>query len=110
MDLVIIGAGGHGRGVLDILPARGEHTVVGFVDADASLAGTSVGGLPVLGPANQLPKLRQKKVRGAVVAIGDNRARLRYAGTAIEQGLELVKAIHPAACISPSATVGRNVM
>jgi UDP-perosamine 4-acetyltransferase len=108
MDVLILGAGGHGKVVLDILRAAGEHRVVGFIDADRSLAGTSVGGVPVLGAPNLLPKLRAK-AKGAIVAIGDNHTRRSYAAVVREHGLELINAIHPAAVVSPSAKLGRNV-
>jgi sugar O-acyltransferase (sialic acid O-acetyltransferase NeuD family) len=110
MQLVIIGAGGHGKVVLDILRAAGRHELVGFVDADPALAGTEVGGLPVLGAANVLPRLRQQKVRQAIVAIGDNRARLQYAELLRGQGFELVNAVHPTAFVSPTAPLGVNVV
>lgn len=110
MDCVIIGAGGHGKVVCDILRAAGGVRITGFLDADPSLAGKTVAGLNVLGPINLLPKLRQKKVRAAIVAIGDNRARDKYARLVVEQGLELISAIHPAATISQSATIGKNVV
>jgi len=109
MDIVIVGAGGHGKVVLDILQAQGQVRPVGFVDADTSIAGTRVGGLPVLGPINLLPRLRQQKIAGAIVAIGDNRTRMRYATILREHGFELINAIHPAACISPTATIGQNI-
>src|SRR5665213_3345434 len=110
MDVLIIGAGGHGKVVLDILRAAGRDKPIGFVDADISLAGTSIGGLPVLGPANVLPKLRQQKVRGALIAIGENRTRLQYAALLREQGFELVNAIHPSASVSATAALGTNVV
>ncbi|MGB7160369.1 MAG: acetyltransferase [Tepidisphaeraceae bacterium] len=110
MDVIILGAGGHGKVVLDILRAAGEHRPVGFVDADRTLAGTIVCGLPVLGPSNLLPKLRQQKIKGAIVAIGDNRTRRSCAALVREHGFELVNAIHPAAVVSPGATIGRNVV
>jgi UDP-perosamine 4-acetyltransferase len=109
MRIVIIGAGGHGKVVLDILRAAGEVDPVGFLDADLSLAGTQVCGLTVLGPANLLPGLRRQKVKGAIVAIGENRARDQYAALVREHGLELINAIHPRACVSPTAVLGRNV-
>ena len=111
MDVLIVGAGGHGKVVLDILRAAGEHTPVGFIDADAALAGTTVGSLPVLGHLNVLPKLvRQHKITGAIIAIGDNRARLSYARILRDQGMELINAIHPMASISPTASLGVNVI
>jgi UDP-perosamine 4-acetyltransferase len=109
MVVLIVGAGGHGKVVLDILRAAGEHNPIGFIDADTSLAGTTIGGLPVFGPANQLPKL-QRKCKAAIIAIGDNRTRRSYAQTLIEQGFELVSAIHPTACVSSSARIGKNVV
>ena len=111
MDTVIIGAGGHGKVVLDILRAGGRYEPVGFLDADPALAGTMVGGLPVLGAANLLPKLRQQqKVRAAIVAIGDNRTRARYAQLLREQGFELITAVHPSAVVSPTARLGADVV
>ncbi|MDB5304818.1 MAG: sugar O-acyltransferase, sialic acid O-acetyltransferase NeuD family [Phycisphaerales bacterium] len=110
MELIIIGAGGHGKVVLDVLRAAGLYKPVGFVDADTSLAGTEVGGLPVVGPVNTLPRLRQQRVKRAIIAIGDNRTRVRYAVLLREQGFELVNAIHPAASVSSSAVLGVNVV
>lgn len=109
MDVVIVGAGGHGKVVLDILRAAGRQ-VFAFLDADARLMGTRVGGLPVLGPVSQLPKLWQQKVRHAIVAIGDNATRRRYGALLREQGFELINAIHPSAVVSASASHGENVV
>ena len=110
MDVVIVGAGGHGKVVVDILREAGVHNVVGFIDADASLAGTDVSGLPVFGPPNQLARLKAKKVKGAVIAIGDNRTRRTYAQMLVEQGFELISAIHPRASVSKTAMIGKNVV
>jgi len=110
MDIVIVGAGGHGRVVLDILRASNLHRPVAFIDADPALAGSRVGGVPVAGQANLLPKLRSQKVKGAIIAIGDNRARVRYARMAAEQGFELINAIHPSAVVSPTAKLGQNIV
>jgi sugar O-acyltransferase (sialic acid O-acetyltransferase NeuD family) len=110
-SLVIVGAGGHGKVVVDIIRAAGRYEPVGFLDADPALAGTRVGGLPVFGAFNLLPKLRQQhRVSRAIVAIGDNRARYRYAGLLKAEGLELVNAIHPTAFVSPTAVLGTNVV
>jgi sugar O-acyltransferase (sialic acid O-acetyltransferase NeuD family) len=110
MDLVIIGAGGHGKVVLDIIQAAGKHRVVGFLDADPALAGSEVNGVPVLGQMNQVMRLRQQKIRGAIVAIGDNRVRVSYAALLAEHGVELITAIHPAAVVAKSARLGHNVV
>jgi sugar O-acyltransferase (sialic acid O-acetyltransferase NeuD family) len=110
MDLVIIGAGGHGKVVLDILELTAKHRIVGFLDADPTLAGTQIAGLPVLGPINQISRLRQQKIKAAIVAIGDNRVRVSYAALLAEHGIELISAIHPAAVVAKSAQIGHNVV
>lgn len=110
MDIVLIGAGGHGKVVLDIVQRQKQHRVVGFVDADASLHDTTISGVAVLGGINQLMKLRSQKVRGVIVSIGDNRVRQQYAKEAADAGLELITAIHPNATVASSATIGRNVV
>ena len=110
MDILIAGAGGHGRVVLDILRSAKTHNIVGFLDANESLHGSQVASVPVLGHLNLLPKLKKLGVTGAIVAIGDNRARASYAQKLAAAGLTLVNAIHPSAVISPTATLGHNVV
>jgi UDP-perosamine 4-acetyltransferase len=109
MKVLIVGAGGHGAVVLDILRAGGRYEPAGFIDADPALAGRAVGGVPVLGPLNLLPKLRSQ-FAGAVVAIGNNRVRRGYAAKLLAAGVELINAIHPSAVISSTATLGHNVV
>src|SRR4051812_24752445 len=110
MQVLIVGAGGHGKVVLDVLRAGRKYKPVAFVDADASLHGTRVGGVEVIGGPNQLPRLRQKKIHHAIVAIGDNRTRLQYAEMLTDAGFTLIRAIHPAASVAKSATIGENVV
>lgn len=111
MQVVIVGAGGHGRVVREMLRAGGEHQAIGFIDSVPALAGTQVAGLPVFGGANQLGRVRQQqKVRHAIVAIGDSRVRMRYARMLQEQGYELVNAIHPTASIAKTAVLGTNLV
>src|SRR3954465_1066475 len=105
MDVVIIGAGAHGKVVLDILRASaaagGKVRPIGFLDADPAMVGTLVCDLPVLGTIYQISKLKQqKKIGGAIVAIGDNRARRSYAQHVKSEGIELINAIHPRAIVS----------
>jgi UDP-perosamine 4-acetyltransferase len=110
MDVVLIGAGGHGQVVLEILRVAGVHNPVGFIDADPQLAGKTVDGIPVLGQANMLAKLKGQKVKGAIISIGDNHARQSYVKKITQQGFELINAVHPQSVVSPSAKIGRNVV
>lgn len=111
MNCVIIGAGGHGRVVLDIMLRAGEHEVIGFIDSNPALAGRRVDGRRVLGGLDALPGLRASdEVDGAVVAIGDNGIRREFADKAEAAGLTLVNAIHPSANLAHNVTLGRNLV
>jgi UDP-perosamine 4-acetyltransferase len=110
MDIVVVGAGGHGRVVLDVLVQGREHRVVGFLDSNRSLHGRRVDGRPVLGDMSALPSLASRGVEGAVVAIGDNGVRRAFAEDIEEAGLELINAIHPSANLANNVTVGKNVV
>lgn len=97
--LVVVGAGGHGKVVADALLVSGE-TILGFVD-DRREPGSTVYGLPVLGPLGWF----EKNVARAALAIGDNVARRRASDAIVASGSTLVRAIHPRAVVSPSARV-----
>jgi len=109
MDILIVGAGGHGKVVLDIIRSAGQHRPVGFLDADPGRIGANIHGLDVLGQINLLPKLKSK-ARGAIVAIGDNRTRLIYAEKLRQEGFELVSAVHPRATVASTAKLGTSVV
>ena len=108
--ILIIGAGGHGKVVADILRAAGSPAA-GFIDADPARAGQSVGGLRVLGPVNRLEHLaRDHGADRAVIAIGDNRARVELAAEVQRAGLALASAIHPAANVASNARLASGVV
>ena len=107
---LIIGAGGHGKVVADILWSAGVEPA-GFVDADEALWGRQLLGLPILGGMAHLEKLaRRTGARSAVVAIGDNRVRLEHAREVVRAGLTLASAVHPTASVSPTAQLGAGVV
>lgn len=107
---VIIGAGGHGRVVLDILLASRLYKVVGFLDSNPALHGRRMDGLPILGDMTSLSQLRPQGVTRAVVAIGDNGVRRNFAQQLEHAGFELINAIHPSANLAHTVSVGRNVV
>jgi UDP-perosamine 4-acetyltransferase len=110
-DTLIIGAGGHGKVVLDILKSGDQYRPIGFVDADPKLTGTRVCGLPVFGAIHLLSRLiREHRIGAAIIAIGDNRARASYAKAVDDARIPLINAIHKSAVLSPTAILGRNVV
>jgi sugar O-acyltransferase (sialic acid O-acetyltransferase NeuD family) len=109
--VLILGAGGHGRVVLDILKQAGHDEVVGFLDNNADIHGRRVDGVPVLGAIAGLAAVaEQAGCEGVVIAIGDNGVRRGLAQQVDEAGLDLVDAIHPSAALARNVTVGKNVV
>jgi UDP-perosamine 4-acetyltransferase len=62
-------------------------------------------GLPVLGGDEVLERLRQEGAEAAVVALGGNALRQRVGDRLAAMGYALPALVHPAAQLSPSATV-----
>ncbi len=109
--ILILGAGGHGRVVLDILLQAGPGQVVGFLDNNAEIHGRRIDGIPVLGPLDDLTTLAdQHDVDGVIVAIGDNGVRRGLARHLDRTGLTVLNAVHPSATLAHNVTLGRNVV
>jgi sugar O-acyltransferase (sialic acid O-acetyltransferase NeuD family) len=106
--IVIIGASGHAKVVIDIVEQAGRFEIVGLVDRDSPI-GSQVCGYPVLSREQQLPALaRDFDLRGLLIAIGDNFVRSQVAdrvGGACP-GLSLVSAVHPRATLARDVTIG----
>lgn len=106
-SVVILGAGGHAKVVIELFRAANELEIIGCTAGSES--GRTVCGVPVIGPDAVLPELRAGGVRYAFVAIGDNVLRERL-GTAVSaMGFELPNAISPHALISPSVVLGTGI-
>jgi len=106
---IIIGCGGHGRVVLDILRQAGVYDPVGFVDSDRTTHERRIDGLKVLGHPNDLSKLAGPLgVARVIVAIGDNGVRREFADRLPSMGFELINAIHPTANLAANVSLGRN--
>jgi len=109
--VLILGAGGHGRVVLDILLQGNTHSVVGFLDSNPDIHGRRIDGIPVLGSIDDLTTIAaDSEADGVIIAIGDNGVRRGLARQVEATGLTLFNAIHPSATIARSATLGRNVV
>ena len=106
---MIVCAGGQAAIVADILQraheAGSDAIPIGFVD-DTSV-GTSILGLPVLGPISSLRDIPHDAI---VVALGDNAARRALTERLLAEGERLATAIHPFTSIAPSATIGAGSM
>ncbi|HEY8611073.1 MAG TPA: carbonic anhydrase, partial [Roseomonas sp.] len=106
--VVIVGAGGHAKVVIEALRAAGFPPPLGLVDPYPP--GPIVLGLPVLGGDEMLERLRAEGAGAAVVALGGNALRARMGGRLAAMGYALPTLLHPAAQISPSAVVAEGTV
>jgi sugar O-acyltransferase (sialic acid O-acetyltransferase NeuD family) len=103
--VVVYGAGGHGKVIIDIL-RLGGFSVLAVVDDDPAKDGTELLGIPVSLPTHTLPALFERGVRNMVIAVGNNAIRASLAARLIDMGFSLCSAIHPSAVIDATVTIG----
>ncbi len=99
-NLIIIGAGGHAKVVVDIANALG-YNILGFLDDNTAI--NVFANLKQLGKIEDCTKYIDKAK--FVIAIGNNAVRKRIAE---EYNLKFATLIHPSAVVSPNATIGEG--
>jgi len=112
-QVIGLGAGGHAKIIIEILRLLGDFDIVGLLDANPKVHGTSILRVPVMGDDSLLPELLARGVRHAFVGLGgtgDNRPRATLYMTARQNGFEVISAIDPRAIIAASAVLGEGVM
>jgi UDP-perosamine 4-acetyltransferase len=103
--VVIVGAGGHAKVIIDLLQERGEIELAGCVSRESG----EVLGLPWLGDDDALPGILASGLRRAFVAIGDNRLRSELLRRLTGLGFAMVNAISSQAVVSRRAALGTCV-
>lgn len=104
--VMVVGAGGHAKVVIDVLRAAG-HEVVALFDDDPGRRGQVFRGVPVVGgSADVVAHAATQGLRHFLVAIGHNTARLAIGRRLEAAGLVGLAAAHPAAVLSPGVVLG----
>lgn len=111
MRVIILGAGGHGQVVADILwsmrRAGSDIESMAFLDDDPALAGQTLLDAPVIGPISDLANVPHDAV---VVAMGNGHVRQRIFAALQERGERFLTAIHPTAVIGANVQIGAGTM
>jgi len=104
--IIVYGAGGHAKAVIDVIEQSGRYSIIGLLDSYKP-AGTVVYGYPVLGNNDWLAS-HYKEVYGGIVGIGDNSLRASIAGAikAVHPSFSFISAIHPTASLARGASIG----
>ena len=92
-QVIVIGAGGHGKVVADIVLSRGD-ALLGFLD-DGKAPLTEIAGIPVLG---KISDYKNYPDASFVIAVGSSAVRASIARQL--DGVHWYTAVHPAAVVS----------
>lgn len=104
MDIIIFGASGHAKVIIDIIEKTEIHKIVGLVD-DTSSAKSFVMGYPV---EKDIGSYLDSGVNAGLVAIGDNWQRKSIVSKILNKCsyFNFVTAIHPSVSIGREVTIG----
>lgn len=101
---MIVGAGGHGKVVAELIRAGGQFEIAAFVDVlGPQRDGDSLLGARVFAGADALARARALGLAYAIPAFGDCKARLGACERLRANGYEIVSAIHPRAVVADDA-------
>lgn len=107
--IILVGAGGHGKVVLDALLKLGTYEVQGFVDNDTKLK--EVLGVKIIGNDQDLENLFKSGCAHAFISVGsvgDPKIRMKLAEKLRTIGFALPVIIHPSAVLAKGVEIGEG--
>lgn len=106
---LIIGCGGHGREVADVLKAKGEK-LLGFLDDNPSLTGTHIGDLLVLGGLDWITGKNEQISIGLGIGDGKTRKKIVDKIKTLNKNINFPPIIHPTAIIGSRVKIGEGTL
>jgi len=106
-ELIIIGAGGHAKVVIDMLKKNDEYSILGCIGNGNSTK--NILDIPIIGDDTLLPDLRNRGIVFAFVAIGDNQIRKKLSLSLKQLGFKLINSISQEAYIASGVSIGEGV-
>jgi sugar O-acyltransferase (sialic acid O-acetyltransferase NeuD family) len=110
--IVIIGASGHAKVIIDLVEKEGRYAIAGLLDMSRK-PGDTVLGYPILGPEESLLDWQEPLgIVGGIIAIGDNWIRKKVVDKMrkLQANFRFVTAIHPDASIGKEASFGEGTV
>lgn len=108
--ILLIGAGGHCKVILDLLLLGKEYEIAGLIDA-RSRPGLKVSGVSVIGTDNDLPRFLKSGIKHCFIAIGsagDPYLRVKLYDFVKKLGFVLPNLISPYALVSTHVVLGEG--
>jgi acetyltransferase EpsM len=106
--LVVIGAGGHSKVVIDIINVCGEYEIIAILDDRYSELITE--GSTIFAPISYSRQIILERNPYFIIAIGNNIVRQKMTEELLRVSAKFVTLIHPSAVISPSASLGEGTV
>ena len=103
-NLLVVGAGGHGKVVADAAGETGQWDQIAFLDDGYPASSSARQERPVLGKVNQAPEFLDQ-YPDIIVAVGDNFLRVQLLRYFAKAGFNLAVIVHPAAFASKEAVL-----
>lgn len=106
--LLLIGAGGHCKVILDLLLESKEYEVVGLIDLKERCR-ENVFGIPVVGTDSDLPKFFKKGIKHCFISVGsaaDQSLRIKLYNVARKSKFIFPNLVHPSAFVSSRVSLG----
>ena len=107
--LIIYGASGHGKVIIDVVEKEDRFKIVGLLDDDSSIQGHDFCGYSILGGFELLNKDAYQNCK-LILAIGDNRVRRCLWQKQKYLGYKLARVAHPSAQVARDVLVGSGTV
>ena len=110
-SIVLLGAGGHARVLIDAIQSNSQHEICAILDNDSSKWGSKLLGVPIVGDDSLLQDLLGRGTDSFVVAIGSVNCislRRRMFARACATGLQPCTVRHRSTTCSPYASIGKG--
>ncbi len=111
-NILIYGASGHAKMIVDIILKNNKYTIIGFVDSYKPL-NQDIYGYKIIGNLDTLPNLiKEHNIHGIIIGIGDNftRQKAYHKIEKIAPTLEFVSVIHPSAILAHDIVIPKGVV
>lgn len=108
-QVLVYGASGHAKVVMDIIEEQGRYKIVGLIDDDPKLQGQKFCGYRIVGGFDQLNGNTYKGYY-IIIAVGENRARKKLCKKLASLEYQFIAAVHPSAQIGKNVFIGSGTM
>lgn len=108
--VIVLGAGGHGKVILDMLGVR-RHKVLGITDTDVRKHGREIQNVLVIGDDVSILQWNPEDIflANGIGSIADTAFRYKVYNFFSDKGYEFISLVHPGAIIAKDVILGKGV-